>query len=80
MGIYSNNQTCSPFGVCVQWTLVSKGIRNLVMFNQALLGKWLWHYGFEREAWQRIAVDSKFDSLWGGWCSLERAGAFGVRL
>jgi hypothetical protein len=56
------------------------GIRNLVMFNQALLGKWLWHYGFEREAWQRIAVDSKFDSLWGGWCSLERAGAFGVRL
>lgn len=25
-------------------------------------------------------MDSKFGSLWGGWCSLEPAGAFGVRL
>jgi hypothetical protein len=25
-------------------------------------------------------VDSKFDRLWGGWCSFEPAGAFGVRL
>jgi hypothetical protein len=50
------------------------------MFNRALLGKWLWRYGIEREAWWRIAVDSKFGSLWGGWCSLEPAGAFGVGL
>jgi hypothetical protein len=25
-------------------------------------------------------VDSKFDNLWGGWCSLELAGVFGVGL
>jgi hypothetical protein len=25
-------------------------------------------------------VDSKFGSLWGGWCSLEPGGAFGVGL
>jgi hypothetical protein len=25
-------------------------------------------------------VDSKFGSLWGGWCSLEPIGAFGVGL
>jgi hypothetical protein len=39
------------------------GIRNLVKFNLALLGKWLWRYGIESEAWWRIVVDSKFGSL-----------------
>jgi hypothetical protein len=58
----------------VRWSKVcnsiSEGgldIRNLVMFNRALLGKWLWCYGIEREAWWRIVVDFKFGSLWGGW-------------
>jgi hypothetical protein len=51
-----------------------------MMFNRALLGKWLWHYGLEREAWWRVTMDSKFSSLWGGWCSLESARAFGVGL
>jgi hypothetical protein len=56
------------------------GIRNLMVFNHTLLGKWLWHYGIERDAWRRVAVDSKYGSLWGGWCSLEPRGAFGVGL
>jgi hypothetical protein len=40
----------------------------------------LWRYVIGREAWWRIAVDSKFDSLWGGWYSFEPVGAFGVGL
>jgi hypothetical protein len=56
------------------------GTRNLLMFNCALLGKWLWRYGIEREAWWRVVVDSKFGRLWGGWCSLNPLGAFGVGL
>jgi hypothetical protein len=55
-------------------------IRNLMVFNRALLGKWLWRYGSERDAWWRVVVDSKFGSLWGGWYSFELGGAFGVGL
>ena len=71
----------------VKWskvcTLIKEGgfgIRNLLMFNRALLGKWLWRYGLKRDARWRVVVDSKFGSLWGGWCSLEPRGAFGLGL
>jgi hypothetical protein len=56
------------------------GIRNFLLFNHALLGKWLWRYGIEREAWWRVAVDAKYGSLWSGWCSREPVGAHGVGL
>jgi hypothetical protein len=45
------------------------------MFNRALLDKWLWWFEIERDAWWRVAVDSKFGNLRGGWCSLEPVGA-----
>jgi hypothetical protein len=54
------------------------GIRNLRAFNRTLLGKWLWHFGSQRDAWWRVVVDAKYGSLWGGWCSLELVSASGV--
>jgi hypothetical protein len=56
------------------------GIRNLRTFNRALLGKWLWRYAQEREAWWRLVVEAKFGSVRGGWCSLTPTGPHGVGL
>uniref|UniRef100_A0A2N9GKR1 Reverse transcriptase domain-containing protein n=1 Tax=Fagus sylvatica TaxID=28930 RepID=A0A2N9GKR1_FAGSY len=55
-------------------------IRNLRRFNQALLGKWLWRYGCDHEALWRRVVDAKYGSLWGGWCSKDTRGPYGVSL
>jgi len=66
--------------VCTPISEGGLGFRNLLKFNRALLGKWLWWFGIERDAWWRVAVDSKYGSLWGGWCSREPVGAFGVGL
>jgi len=55
-------------------------IRNLRMFNRALLGKWLWRFGIERDGWRRTKVDSKFGCLRGGWCFHVPTGAFVVGL
>ena len=41
------------------------GVRNLVLFNQSLLGNWLWRY-VEREALWRRVIDTKYGSLLGG--------------
>jgi hypothetical protein len=56
------------------------GIRKLRVFNQALLGKWLWHYMHEREAWWKIVVDAKYGSEWGGWHSVDNTVPHGVGL
>ena len=55
-------------------------IRNLRQCNQALLGKWLWHYGLERDALWRRVVEAKYGSLRGGWCSKEVRRSYGLSL
>jgi hypothetical protein len=50
------------------------------MFKRALLGKWLWCYAQEREAWQRMVLKAKCDLIWGGWCSNNTSRSHGVGL
>ena len=43
------------------------GIRSVVSFNQALLGKWLWRYGHEvTHLWWRV-ISTKYGEGQGGW-------------
>jgi hypothetical protein len=56
------------------------GIRNLRRFNQALLGKWLWHFAQEEGAWWRSVLVAKYGSVWGGWRSGDITGSHGVGL
>jgi hypothetical protein len=54
------------------------GVHNFIKFNRALMEKWLWRYGREREALWRMVIEVKFESLRGGWCSKEVLDTFGV--
>jgi hypothetical protein len=67
-------QVCSPY---------SNGglaIRNIRQFNEALLGKWLWRFGVEKEALWRQVIVEKYGSMEGGWMSKVPIGPYGVGL
>ena len=42
------------------------GIRNLRLLNEALLGKWLWRFGFKRDAPWRQVIEVEYGCVWGG--------------
>jgi hypothetical protein len=48
------------------------------LFNRALMGKWLWRFAVERDAFWRKVVAIKYGSMRGGWCTKEVGGSFGV--
>ena len=55
------------------------GIRNVVGFNKALLGKWLWRYAMEREALWLKVIDAKYGSMGGVGAQMHR-GPYGDSL
>ena len=56
------------------------GVKHLVLFNQALLGKWLWCFGMEEmHLWRRVVV-AKYGVGRGGWTSNTPRGSHGCSL
>ena len=55
--------------VCLPVKLSVLGIRSVASFNQALLAKWLWHFGHEfTHLWQRV-ISIKYGEGQRGWCT-----------
>jgi hypothetical protein len=53
--------------VCMPMEVGGLGVRNLIQFNQALLGKWLWRFANDGDAWWKTLVEVKYDTMRGGW-------------
>uniref|UniRef100_A0A2N9HE33 Uncharacterized protein n=1 Tax=Fagus sylvatica TaxID=28930 RepID=A0A2N9HE33_FAGSY len=66
--------------VCQPLKFGGLGFRNIRIFNQALLGKWLWRYGTETDAFWRSIIFSKYGDPQGGWITREAHGPYGVSL
>jgi len=53
------------------------GIKNLMLFNKALLGKWLLRFRHEGHSlWRQVSI-MKYEIHRGGWCSKEAQGPYG---
>uniref|UniRef100_A0A2N9FWA0 Reverse transcriptase domain-containing protein n=1 Tax=Fagus sylvatica TaxID=28930 RepID=A0A2N9FWA0_FAGSY len=71
----------------VNWDIVCSliyygglGVRNLVVFNKALLGKWLWRFGIEEsKLWLRV-IATKYGVNSGGWSTQNTWGSHGCGL
>jgi hypothetical protein len=66
------HRVCSPIKVG------GLGVRNIIKFNQTLLGKWIWRFSQERDALWRSVIEVKYGSVRGGWSSLPVTGSYGV--
>jgi len=52
--------------ICTPKVSEGLGVRNMIQFNRALLGKWLWRFTIERDALWRKVIDTKYGSTRGG--------------
>ena len=69
----------------VEWSKVCMPVQNgglgiwwLRRFNSALLGKWLWRYGMERDSLWRKVIEAKYKVEGAGWCTEPVLGTYGV--
>jgi hypothetical protein len=63
--------------VCTPKEKGGLGIRSLILFNKALLGKWLWRFGLEEHhLWRRVLV-AKYGVDLGGWRTPRNRGPHG---
>lgn len=53
--------------ICALIQQCGLGVREVVYFNKALLGKWLRHFAVEEQALWRTVVASKYGCERGGW-------------
>ena len=71
----------------VKWDIVCSskvkgglGIRSLLNFNKALLGKWNWRFAMEENSEWRNIISLKYGMQDGGWFSNTPRGNYGVGL
>ena len=55
--------------VCTPISSGGLGIRKVRLFNEALLEKWLWRFGMDKDALWRQVIEVKYGCGWGGWCT-----------
>jgi hypothetical protein len=64
--------------VCSPIKVGGLGVCNIIKFNQALLGKWMWRFSQEHDTLWRLGIEVKYESVRGGWSSLLVTGSYGV--
>jgi hypothetical protein len=60
--------------------MVAWELRDLVVFNKALLGKWLWRFGVEESKFWRCVLAAKYGEIGRGWCTRLVCGSYGCSL
>ena len=66
--------------ICTPLSLGGLGTRKVNFFNEALIGKWLWRFGLERDTLWRQVIEVKYGCVWGGWCTSLVSGPYGIGL
>jgi hypothetical protein len=64
--------------ICSSKVSEGLGVKNLIQFNRALMGKWRWRFTVDRDVLWRKVVAIKYGSMRGGWCTKKVGGSFGV--